>query len=337
MATTATSSNQGDQYFWDLWLSHFRFPMLAVADEFGFFETIQASGGISLDEAGAALNFPARSTVTLVSFLVAEGFLKYHGQELRLTAASEEFLLRSSPNYWGGMFSGWRHYDLYLEIKAAMLGQSATKVTERWKENKRDDDLTRTFIEAMNSHSQSCAKFLANSGIYRQGSRILDVGGGSGCFSIEALAADKSARATIGELESVVPITQSLVAMRPESSRIHVRAFDFFAGDWLKGHDTVFLSNILHDWSFEACAVIIQNAYQSLPSGGRILIHEIVLNENFDGPSAAAIFSLVMLLRTEGRQWRFSELKSLLTDAGFIKIEINKGLHHFSIIEGTKP
>ena len=52
------------------------------------------------------------------------------------------------------------------------------------------------------------------------------------------------------------------------------------------GFNSIFLSNILHDWDQETSKKLCQKAFDALPSKGIILIHEALFNETFNEDAA---------------------------------------------------
>ena len=60
----------------------------------------------------------------------------------------------------------------------------------------------------------------------------------------------------------------------------------------------------------------------ALPSEGRIIIHEMLYNDEKTGPFAVAAFSVQMLLWAPGgEQYSGRELSTMLTEAGFVDVE----------------
>jgi hypothetical protein len=74
---------------------------------------------------------------------------------------------------------------------------------------------------------------------------------------------------------------------------------------------------ILHDWNEEHDAAILAKCYQALPSGGLIVISELLVDDEKTGPPPAALMSMNMLIETEGRNYTPSEYSAWLEDAGF--------------------
>ena len=62
---------------------------------------------------------------------------------------------------------------------------------------------------------------------------------------------------------------------------------------------------------------MIQKAVGALAPGGRIIIHDFILNNHMDGPLFPALFSLNMLLGTEsGQSYSEDQIIDMLADAG---------------------
>ncbi|HZF25087.1 MAG TPA: methyltransferase, partial [Steroidobacteraceae bacterium] len=167
-------------------------------------------------------------------------------------------------------------------------------------------------------------------------SRLLDVGGGSGCFCIALAQRHSAMRCTIMELPAMCEVAKEYVAAAGLTERIDTRAVDMFRQDWPHGYDAVFFSNILHDWSFKTCAQLLAKTHAVLPVGGQIFIHEALLDESGSGPLAATTFSLVMLLGTEGRQFTYAELAKLIQDAGFVDLDVTPSYGYYSVVRARR-
>uniref|UniRef100_A0A8C5S3M9 Acetylserotonin O-methyltransferase n=1 Tax=Laticauda laticaudata TaxID=8630 RepID=A0A8C5S3M9_LATLA len=94
-----------------------------------------------------------------------------------------------------------------------------------------------------------------------------------------------------------------------EESRITFHSGDFFEDPFPEA-DLYILARILHDWSDERCSQLQHKVYQACKPGGGVLIVEMLLNEDRRGPLAAHIYSFLMLLSTEGREWSVSLMPS---------------------------
>jgi hypothetical protein len=57
-----------------------------------------------------------------------------------------------------------------------------------------------------------------------------------------------------------------------------------------------------------------EGGFENLAPGGRIILHEKLLNDAKTGPFAIAAFSIAMLLWTEGEQYSGQELSTMLAE-----------------------
>ncbi|MHC5542815.1 methyltransferase, partial [Singulisphaera rosea] len=104
-----------------------------------------------------------------------------------------------------------------------------------------------------------------------------------------------------------------------------------------EGVDVVLLSNVLHDWDVPECRSIIARIAAALPPGGRLLIHDVFLNDALDGPLPIALYSAALFRLTEGRAYSAGEYRAWLQEAGLVPGEVIPTLVHCGVLAGTKP
>ena len=100
------------------------------------------------------------------------------------------------------------------------------------------------------------------------------------------------------------------------------------------------MSHILHGESAEACLLTIDKAFGCLNPGGVAVIHEFILDDTLDRPLFPALFSLNMLLGTEGgRAYSQSQLAAMLKTAGFVDVHRLDftGPNDSGLVRGVKP
>jgi len=96
---------------------------------------------------------------------------------------------------------------------------------------------------------------------------------------------------------------------------------DFLEVDFGSGYDLILMSHILHSNSPEECEALIMKGYHALEKGGRLLIHDFILNEDKISPPSAAIFAVNMLVNTQkGRTYTKREISGWMKKAGFKEI-----------------
>ncbi len=166
--------------------------------------------------------------------------------------------------------------------------------------------------------------------------RLLDVGGGSGCFSIALAREYTDMHCTVMELPAMCEVAQEYIDAAGMRDQVETAAVDMFRETWPEGYDAVFFSNVFHDWDFDTCTELAVKAFTALKPGGRIYLHEMLLDDDGAGPVAAATFSLVMLLGTHGQQFTCEQLKTILGNAGFSGVETKTTYSYYSLTTASR-
>ena len=175
----------------------------------------------------------------------------------------------------------------------------------------------------MRSISISPAKALANMELFKTRKVILDVGAGAGVHICQLLKSNKSLFGILYDLSNVFRITGPYLEQEGVHEQCDLVIGDMFVNDWPEFNsnnlrvDTIFLSQILHDWDLTKGLELVYKAFETLPIGGLLLIHEKLLNSNRTGPIATAMVSLDMLFWTKGQQYTKEKLFEILQKVGF--------------------
>ena len=101
--------------------------------------------------------------------------------------------------------------------------------------------------------------------------------------------------------------------------------------------DLHFYSMIFHDWPADKCRFLAKKSFDTLGSGGRIIVHEMLFNNDRTGPFPVAADNIAMLLSTEGEQYSGREISSMLREAGFKNIQVKPTFGYWSMVTGVKP
>lgn len=167
--------------------------------------------------------------------------------------------------------------------------------------------------------------------------RVLDVGGGTGIYSIAWLRRHPGLTAVVWDRPEVLKVAREMAASFGVLTRMEFVAGDMFLDRVPGGADVVLLSNVLHDWDVPACRTLLARCAAVLPAGGRLLIHDVFLNDELDGPLAVALYSAALFRLTEGRAYSTREYRDWLEAAGLTPGEVVPTLIHCGVLPAVKP
>jgi ubiquinone/menaquinone biosynthesis C-methylase UbiE len=165
---------------------------------------------------------------------------------------------------------------------------------------------------------------------------MLDVGGGSGAHSLGAVTVRSKLKAIVLDQEPICTIAREFADKHGFSDRISTRSADFFNEPYPEA-DLHFYGMIFHDWPPERCRFLARKSFDSLPPEGRIVVHEMLFNDERTGPFPVAAFNVDMLMAMPGQQYSKRELSAMLKEAGFRNIKAEPTFGYWSIVTGVKP
>ncbi|XP_044792628.2 acetylserotonin O-methyltransferase isoform X8 [Bubalus bubalis] len=144
---------------------------------------------------------------------------------------------------------------------------------------------------------------------------ICDLGGGSGALAKACVSLYPGCRVIVYDIPGVVQMAKRHFSAL-EDERISFHEGDFFK-DALPEADLYILARVLHDWTDAKCSHLLQRVYQACRTGGGILVIESLLDADGRGPLTTLLYSLNMLVQTEGRERTPGQYCALLAPAGF--------------------
>jgi (2Fe-2S) ferredoxin/SAM-dependent methyltransferase len=274
-------------------------------------------GGANAEQIGRKIHANARAVGMLLNALVALGLLSKTGDVYSNTPESARFFVQGSKdNHRNGLLhiaNIWHRWSTLTD--AVRLGRRIP--TDR----DNTPEWTRDFIAAMQRSAKERAphvvKALGTAGVRR----ILDLGGGSGAYSIAFAKAGPEVRCEILDLPEVVPLTADYVSRAGVSAQVSIRSGDMLQDDFGNDYDVIMLNAICHMFSEEQNQDIFRRAHHALAPNGRLVVQDFILNPDKTGPQHAALFSLNMLVATDaGASYSELEYTQWMKAAGFPEV-----------------
>ena len=200
--------------------------------------------GANVEEIGTWVHANARAVGMLLNALVALGLLLKTGDEYRNTPESARFFVRrSKDDQRNGLLHTANIWHRWSTLTAAVRQGTHIPI-----DGDRSREWTNNFIAGMQRNAKDRAplvlKALGIAGVHR----ILDLGGGSGAYSIAFAKASPEVRCEILDLPEVVPLATEHVREAGVSAQVSLRPGDMLHDDFGSGYDIVMLKALSHGW-----------------------------------------------------------------------------------------
>ncbi len=277
--------------------------------------TAVGEGGAASEIAGKT-GTDSRATEMLLNALTAMGLLVKQEGIFRNTPLARRYFTAASPDnarpallHTAHLWQRWTHLTGCVTAGTAVEREEIADRGEEW---------TEAFIAAMHRNAMARAPLVVRAVGTDGVRRMLDVGGGSGAYSIAFAKANAALSADILDLASVVPIAQRHIREAAMTDHIHTRVGDLRSDELGNGYDLVLLSAICHMLTGEENCDLLARCRAALEPGGRIVIQDFILGPAKTAPKWAALFALNMLVGTRaGSSYSEPEYTAWLGNTGF--------------------
>jgi ubiquinone/menaquinone biosynthesis C-methylase UbiE len=298
--------------------------VLITANNLGVFDHLKKKSQTA-ESVARAVGADARAMEMLLDALVSLGLLKKQSEKYRNTPLSTRCLVKDAPEYQGDIIKHadtlWQNWSALDEV--VMAGRPAGRAFDY-----------HSFVMGMHNLAQLKVKEVTRAMKLKKVRKALDLGCGPGTYALEMARAGVSV--TMFDRPEAIKIAKKL------ASKQKVKGIRYVEGDFLAdpigvGYDLILVSQIFHAYSEAANLALLNKLRLALNTGGRLLIQEFYINNDRTYPPWSALFSINMLVNTEGgRCYSPDEMTEWLQETGYGKVT-RKQLADSVLIDATKP
>ena len=303
-----------------------RSKILFAAVEFGMFSILERKG-LTMGEIAKTSKLPVRSLQRLLNGAALLGLIRFRNGKYYNSPLSKKYLVKGKPQYVGDLVRAYNLmlYDRWGRLEDIIREDTFDPIMQPKVDNRADStidpEIARRAMTAQHNYSVKPAEELAGNFNFSKYRMLLDLGGGSGIFSIMAAKRNRKLKAIVFDILPVCKIAEEIIAKYGLSGRVTTHPGNVLEDRFPSGADLILISGVLDGHNEESCSTLIRKAYEYLPSGGAIILKESIIHEDRRGPMFPVLFSLSLLIETQGGDARSrGEMTCWLKNAGFRRI-----------------
>ncbi len=279
-----------------------------------------ATGADDLEALTRATGMSALNAGRLVTVLLAMGLLERRDGRLVNAPDAARFLVRGEAGYAGDWMTFTRAdvpkwFDLTRILTdptpPTLLGMYADLTVES----------ARAYHAATYSIGMGAGKRFCRTVDLSTRRKLLDLGGGSGAYSINAVQRFPQLRAVVLDLPPVIEVTREYLVANAVSDRVEALAGDFTASALPTDCDATVMASNLPIYAPEIIRQVVAKVYASLLPGGEFHLVGEMLDADGGGPLDPALWGMYeAICGTRGQAHTVAQCVDYLRSAGFVRV-----------------
>ncbi len=315
----------------DILLAPWKIGVITTAIRLNVFSII-SNQEITVDEIASKCAAKPDLLKPLLDACTSLGFLGVKNNKYKNTHFSLVYFVEGRSLYVGDFLK-------LVNIESLSWLQLPNLIQGKEKKNIEFPDLKftyKTFISAMNSIGHlGEAEALKNIVDLSGCKKMIDVGGGSGLYSIALCQKYPDLISTILDVGDTLAVTRELIADCQEKKQIILKEGDFLKYPIGENVDAVLLSDVIYGDS--DAKILLQNAWNSLTHNGILIIRGYYADPEQSGPLFGALFAVKQLVDDPQRKiMTISMLERNARETGFEIINVNPLTEYSFVLIGKK-
>jgi SAM-dependent methyltransferase len=309
---------------------------LMAAVELDVFTAIER-GQDTIPALAGAVGMSDRNAERLLTALTALALLDRDGERFTNAPDVQRFLVKDGERYAGP-------WILFTKPRWTAFGELGERLRRRT-ENRLGQYTEFTVEDARRYHAATysigmgAARLFSRSVDLSSRKLMLDLGGGSGAYSIVATKTFPDLKAIVLDLPPVVVVAREYIAANGASERVSAIAGDFTTSDFPPGVDVVVMASNLPQYEPALIRLVVAKTFAALVPGGEMHLIGETLHDDRKGPLSAALWGLNEAVQgSTGLAHTESEVKGYLQGAGFTQVAVHPFVPGvLSRVAGRKP
>ena len=316
---------------------------LLSAVELGLFTEL-AHGPQDLAALTRRFELHPRSARDFLDALVALRMLdRDAGGRYANTPEANQYLDRAKPSYVGGILemANKRLYPFWGSLTEALhtgkpQNESKTGGGGLFDTLYADPARLRLFLASMTGLSLPAAQAIAVKFPWGKYKTFIDVGCAQGGLPVQVALAHRHLTGGGFDLPEVQPTFDDYVKSFDLQDRLRFYPGSFFT-DPLPKADVLVMGHILHDWDMDEKRMLLKKAFDALPDGGALIVHEAIIDDDRRQNAFGLLMSLNMLIETPGGfDYTGADCQGWMRETGFRESYVEHLAGPDSMVVGIK-
>lgn len=290
---------------------------LFAASELGVFEAL-ADAPAKLDALAARTGLTPRAARISADAMVALGLLDRRGDLYTNSASADHYLAGRTPADLRPLLRFWDQIS-YPTWQALATSLGSGPPSEVFDLDDEQQAIVSAGIEAVLAGPAHALPEVVDFSAHH---RLLDVGGGTGSWTIAVVERHPHLGATVLDLPVVADMALGRVADAGLADRIDVVAGDAMIGDLPAGHDVFLVANLIHYWGPADNLALLRRIRAAAADGARLLLADFWTDPTHTQPLQAALMAgeFAVHLR-DGDVYSVDEAREWLAATGWRFVE----------------
>lgn len=326
---------------------HIFFQTLRTAVQLDLFTLLAKEGPLTRQQIAQRLGIAEQPARIVILGLTVTGLLRKRGDRYSNSYLANALLVTGSPRkikayvelQHHAMYKGvfWM-LDAVREYRNVGIKEFPGNEPTLYERLAHNPELEQIFQDAMQELSVQANADMARFVDLRGVRHLVDVGGGDGTNIIAIARNWPGLRATVFDSPTVCEIARRNIAASGMADRLNAVPGECFRDPFPQDADCLMFAHFFTIWGEAKDRELLRKCYESLPSGGKAIIFNMMQHDDESGPLSAAVGSpyFLALATGLGMLYTWNEYESWMKDAGFAGVERFRLLRDHGLIVGTK-
>ncbi|MAZ03747.1 MAG: methyltransferase [Sneathiella sp.] len=301
-----------------------------------------ADGPKSCEKLSEVIGVPLNRIVTLMTALNGVGLVEKDDDLYANSPGAEAFLSHTSKYDFGDYLRyqiDQQMYPFLGQLNDVLDGSLNSDAVDSYQHWMSDPEQAALYCNAQHAGSLGPGLTIARTVDLSGATSLLDVGGGTGAMTIRLLEANPELTSTIIDFPNVSEIGWRFITDADMTNRVRYIPSNALTVEWPTGQDAILMSYLFSGIPGGEVPRLVKYAYDCLAPGGRIMVHDFMVEDDRTGPVMAALWQLQhMAFTPEARSVTAGWLKAEMKKVGFVDIQDEQtipGMTH--LVHACKP